>query len=388
MTSPNDSALFVSVEAAKRLAPEIAAAGDEIERERRLPKQLVAHLAEAGLFRMIVPRVFGGGEATMAEYTEALEEVAKTDASTAWCLGQNNGVTWVSAHLPPDVAREVFTEQTRMAWGQGPSRIVRTKGGFKVNGEWRFASGIRHATWLGAHNCPLFAEDGTPKLDANGSPIRCTLMFPAEHAEIIDVWQVSGLRGTASDTYKVTDLFIAERFFVLDEPQQPGPMYIIGTTNIFQAGFASVALGIARGALDAIIDLSVNKTPRGMSGPLRDQPYFQMQLGQAEAALRSARALLRLTIDEVWHEAAINRRFEMKQRVDLRLASTHAITVAAEVVDSAYYLAGGNAIFTSNPFERRFRDMHAVTQQVQGRQDHYESAGKFVLGLQPDTQFL
>jgi alkylation response protein AidB-like acyl-CoA dehydrogenase len=388
MTAASEQALSAPLEAAKRLAPEIEAAGDQIEQDRRLPKHLVSSLAEAGLFRMIVPRDFGGGEATMAEYTEALEEVAKTDASTAWCLSQNTGVTWVSAHLPPDVAREMFTLNTRLAWGQGPSRVVRTKGGYIVNGEWRFASGIRHATWLGAHNCPLFAEDGTPELDKSGVQFRCTLMFPAEHAELIDVWQVSGLRGTASDTYKVTDLFIEERFFVLDEPQHPGPMYILGTTNIFQAGFASVGLGIARGALDAVVDMSITKTPRGLSGPLRDQPYFQMQLGQAEAALRSARALLRLTIDEVWHEAAVNRRFEMKQRVDLRLASTHAIRTAAEVVDSAYYLAGGNAIFTNNPFERRFRDMHAVTQQVQGRQDHYETAGRFILGLKPDTQFL
>jgi alkylation response protein AidB-like acyl-CoA dehydrogenase len=374
--------------AVRKLAPKIEAAAEEIERQRRLPQHLVDALVDAGLFRMIVPRSLGGGEATMAEYTEALEEVAKSDASTAWCLGQNTGVTWIAAHMALEATREIFTQDARFAWGQGSSRITRTKGGYLVTGEWRFASGIRHATWLGAHNSPLVHQDGTPELDGSGRPIRHTLMFPAQQAEIIDVWQVSGLRGTASDTYRVTDLFIAERFLVLDEPQQPGPLYILGTTNVFQAGFASVALGIARAMLDAIVDMSITKTPRGMSGPLRDQSFFQSQLGQAEATLRSARALLRQTIDEVWHEASANRRFEMKQRVDLRLASTHAIRCSAEVVDTAYYLAGGNAIFENNPFERRFRDMHAVTQQVQGRQDHYESAGRFILGLQPDTQFL
>jgi alkylation response protein AidB-like acyl-CoA dehydrogenase len=141
-------------------------------------------------------------------------------------------------------------------------------------------------------------------------------------------------------------------------------MYILGTTNVFQAGFASVALGIARAMLDAIVDMSITKTPRGMSGPLRDQSFFQSQLGQSEATLRSARALLRQTIDEVWREASVNRRFEMKQRVDLRLASTHAIRCPLTWSTVPTTLPGQRNL-REQPLRRRFRDMHAVTQQVQ-----------------------
>jgi alkylation response protein AidB-like acyl-CoA dehydrogenase len=125
-----------------------------------------------------------------------------------------------------------------------------------------------------------------------------------------------------------------------------------------------------------------------MSGVLREQPTFQSQVAQAEATLSAARAFLRLTVHEVWDHACYAHEFTLKQRVRLRLAATHAIRSAAQVTDSAYYLAGGNAIFENNPFERRFRDMHAVTQQVQGRYDHYESVGKYILGLEPDTGFL
>ena len=337
---------------------------------------------------MIVPRSLGGSEATLGECTEALEEIAKVDASTAWCLGQNNGITWVSAYLRPESAREIFAPSTRLAWGQGTSSVGKVDGGYRVTGEWRFASGIRHATWLGAHNSPLVQADGRPELDSSGGACRCTLLFPAGQAEIIDVWHVSGLRGTASDTYRVTDLFVPEKYAVLEVTREPGTMYVLGTTNIFQAGFASVALGIARGMLDCLIDLSITKTPRGMSGVLREQTTFQSQVGQAEAALSSARAFLRQTIDEVWEDAGATRQFSLKQRVSLRLAATNAIKQAAQVVDTSYYLAGGSAIFVDNGFERRFRDMHAVTQQVQGRYDHFESVGKYLLGLEPDTQFL
>jgi alkylation response protein AidB-like acyl-CoA dehydrogenase len=376
------------VERARLLAPLLEAATGDIERDRRLPSHVVEALVSAGLFRMIVPRSLGGSEATLAECCEALEEVAKTDASTAWCLGQNNGVTWVSAYLQPESAREIFTSETRLAWGQGPSTVTRVAGGYRVTGEWRFASGIRHATWLGAHYSPLVQADGKPELDNEGGACRCTLLFPAQQAEIIDVWQVSGLRGTASDTYRVKDLFVPAKYAVQPVTREPGTMYVLGTTNIFQAGFASVALGIARGMLDCLIDLSITKTPRGMSGVLREQTTFQSQVGQSEAALSSARAFLRQTIDEVWEDAEASRQFSLKQRVRLRLAATNAIKQAAQVVDTAYYLAGGSAIFIENGFERRFRDMHAVTQQVQGRYDHFESVGKFMLGLEPDTQFL
>jgi alkylation response protein AidB-like acyl-CoA dehydrogenase len=376
------------LDAARDLKSQIESFAHVIDRNRRLPETLVASLARAGLFRMIVPRSLGGCEASLPVVTEVLEEIAKADASTAWCLGQNNGITWIAGHMRRDAAEAVFQPDARFAWGQGPSRVTAVPGGYRVTGEWRFASGIRHATWVGAHNSPLLQEDGTPLLAADGSREVCTVMFPADQAEILDVWQVSGLRGTASDTYRVADLFVPERFRVLDEPQEPGPMYRIGTTNIFQAGFAHVALGIARAALDAIIDMSITKTPRGMSGVLREQPTFQSQVGQAEATWSAARAFLRQTVHAVWDGVCATREFTLEQRVRLRLASTHAIRSAAQVTDSAYYLAGGNAIFDDNPFERRFRDMHAVTQQVQGRYDHYESAGKFLLGLEPDTQFL
>ena len=350
---------------------------------------MVAGLIAAGLFRLLVPRSLGGSEVDLATFAAVVEEVAKVDASTAWCLSQAAGVSLVSGYLPWDGACEIFGRPDAIAaWGQGPCSAIRVEGGYRVTGRWSFASGIHHAGWLGVNQCPIVDEDGDPSLDETGAPERRSLLFPAAEAEIIDLWQVSGLCGTGSDGYAVSDLFVPDRRSPEKQPREKGPLYVFGTTNVFATGFASVGLGIARAMLDAFLDLAVTKTPRGIKGVLREQAQVQAQVAQAEASLRSARAFLHQTVDDAWRAASDTRQLSLEQRILLRLATTHAIQRAAEVVDTVYYVAGATAIFNSNPFERRFRDMHAVTQQVQARQDHFETAGQFFLGLDPDGQWL
>ena len=220
-------------------------------------------------------------------------------------------------------------------------------------------------------------------------PLICTLLFPKSAAKMTDIWHVVGLRGTGSDQYSVKDLFVPERFCVARDASQaryePGLLYRFSSLQLYASGFAGVAMGIARSTLDAFIELARDKIPRGGKHTLRDNNVVQSQVAQAEAKLSAARAYLFGALKKITDEVACNGQLTLDQRMTIRLAATFAIHQARDVVDIAYHAAGANAIFTANPFERRFRDIHTVSQQLQGRQEHYETVGRYRLGLEPDS---
>jgi indole-3-acetate monooxygenase len=377
---------------AAALAPRIAAAADEIERERRLPAHLLAALHAAGLFRLLLPRALGGAEIDPLTFARVIKTVAMADGSTAWCLCQNTVCSIVAAWLPVESARTIFAAPNAvLAWGPGPAHAQATPGGYRVTGRWSFASGGRHATWLGAH-CPVFNADGTQRLDAAGAPIELTVLFPASAAPMTDIWQVVGLRGTASDAYAVDDLFVPEAFTVIrDIPEtrrEAGPLYAMSTHLLFASGFACVALGLARSLLDALIALASEKTPRGYKTKLAESTLVQAEIATAEARWRAAHMYLMGTLAEIWQDVDRTNRLGLDQRMALRLAATHTIHEAVAVADAAYHGAGATAIFERNPFERRFRDIHSVAQQVQARRTHFESVGRHLLGFATDLQFV
>ena len=378
---------------AEALAPRIAAAADEIERERRITGPLFAAIMDAGLYRMLLPRSLGGAELDPPTFVRVIETIAKADASTAWCLCQNTVCSMVAASLPLESAREMYGRDPNavLAWGPGPSRAVVVPGGSRVTGSWSFASGGRHATWLGAH-CPVYEADGTPRLGPTGAPVIRTMLFPASKAPMSDIWHVVGLRGTASDAYAVTDLFVPDAFTLArDNPaerRETGPLYSFPTNSLYSCGFACVALGIARGLHDAFLALTLEKTPRGYKSKLRENAVVQSELAESEARLRCARMYILGTLGEIWSAVQRTNQITIEQRMAIRLASTYTIQEAVKVADAAYHAAGATAIFSSNPFERRFRDIHTVAQQVQGRRSHFETVGRHLLGFENDLLFV
>ena len=377
------------IQRARELGPELDAAAEEIERRRELPEPIVEALIERGLFRLLLPRSLGGAELPPAVYVQVIEEVAKHDASTAWCLGQGTGCTMTAAFLDPEVAQEIFgPKRGIVAWGPpGPAEARTVSGGYRLTGAWSFASGSHHATWLGAH-VAILAEDGTPRLTPDGGSIIRTLLFPKASARFTDIWHVIGLRGTGSDSYMVTDLFVPEKYTVLrtaePRPRQSGLLYSFSSSNMYSSGFAGVALGIARSTLEAFVELARDKIPRGAKRTLRDNNVIQSQVARSEARLSAARAFLLGSLEEIWRDVAQSGRLTLDHNTTIRLASTWAIHQAREIVDTAYHAAGATAIFESNPFERRFRDVHTVVQQYQGRQAHFETVGQVLLGLQAE----
>jgi alkylation response protein AidB-like acyl-CoA dehydrogenase len=370
------------LERARAFVPELAAAAPEIERRRELPEPVVAAMAERGFFRMLLPRSLGGAE------FRVVEEIAKGDASAAWCLNQGAGCSMTAAYLDPAAAKEVFGgPRGILAWGPGPGKARIVEGGYRVTATWSFASGSHNATWLGCH-VPIYDDDGRQLLHADGSPVVRTPIFPKSCAEMTDIWHVMGLRGTGSDKYSVTDLFVPAAFVAARDDsnrREDGVLYRFSSLQLYASGFAGVAMGIAHSTLDAFIELARDKVPFRGKKTLRDNNVVQSEVAQSEARLRSARAWLYQSLEEITREVRRAGHITLEQRMVIRLASTFAIHRSMRVVDMAYHAAGSTAIFEANPFERRFRDIHTVSQQVQGRQEHFETVGQHLLGLDPDT---
>ena len=378
---------------ARKLAPLLAAGAPRIDAACELPTDVLDAMHAEGMFRLLVPRSVGGAELDPATYIQCVEAIASGDASVAWCMNQGSGCSLSAGYLEPTVAREVFGgERDVLAWGMGPgAKAIRANGGWRISGTWAFASGSRHATWLGAH-CPCFEADSTPQRHPDGRPWERTMLLRREIATIKDVWQVVGLRGTGSDTYSVQDLFVDDAHTLTrdwpEERREPGLLYRFSGMNIYASGFAAVALGIARASLDAFLNLARSKTPALTQTALRDSGVILAAIGIADAKLNSARTWLIHVLRETQDAVTIAGELTTDQRMAIRQASTYAIHQAKEVVDVAYHEAGATAIFDASPFERRFRDMNTVTQQVQGRRSHFETIGQYLLGSQPSLRWV
>jgi alkylation response protein AidB-like acyl-CoA dehydrogenase len=382
------------LERARALGPLLEDLAEQTEQERRLPAPVLRALHDAGLFRLLLPRSLAGGEVDPVTFVRVIEEVARHDASAAWCLCQAAGCSMTAAYLPPAAARAMFGDREAvLAWGPSlDARAVAVDGGYRVTGTWSFASGCRHATWLGGY-CAIREPDGSARRRPDGTPDGRTMLFPAAQAALIDVWHVTGLRGTGSDTITVTDLFVPHEHTVSrDDPAErrhPGPLYCFPSGSLYASGFAGVAMGLAQTSLDAFIELAREKEPRSSRRPVRDSGLVQAQVAQAEAQLGSARVFLLDALTRIWGDVSRSASdLDLEQRVQIRLASTYGIHQAKQVVDTVHHAAGSTAVFTSSAFERRFRDMHTVTQQLQGRQAHFETVGRYLLGLPPDQTFL
>src|ERR1700746_3882081 len=321
----NKPAALGLVERARALAPLIAREADEIERTRRLTPAVTAALIENGLYRSLLPQRFGGAEAPLEIFMQMQEEIAKADASTAWCLGQCSVCAMTAAYLEPDAANEIFnTAPGILAWGAISHEVKVVPGGYMANARWDFASGSRQASWLGAH-VKVVEADGTLRKKKDGSPEIRTILFPISSATMYDVWDVIGLKGTGTDSYSVDNLFIPEKFAALrDDPnavREKGPLYKLTTNAVFSMGFAATSLGVARATLDAAIELARTKEPQGLAA-MRENNSVQGTLGRTEATLRAPRAYLYSTAAEVWRDLERGEAVTEAHRIAIRIAAT------------------------------------------------------------------
>ncbi len=379
-----------AIHRARGIVELLRSSAQRIEAERALPADVIAALHEARLFRLLLPRSLGGDELHLKSLAQVIEVVAKADASTAWCMGQGAGCALAAAFLKPDVAKRLFgPADAALAWGAGiTGKAVATEGGYMVSGKWMFASGCANATLLGGH-CYVIEADGAQRMRADGRPLDRTALFVKSKARIHDMWHTLGLKGTASYTYEVDNLFVpAEETIDREEPAErveAGTLFVFPATQIYSAAFSALMLGIAQGMVDDLTALAMTKTPRGAASSLKESPVFQSQLAVLEARLRAARAYLHNTLDEIWDKTRETGELPLIERANLKLAGTYVINQGVEVANEAYRAAGQNAIFPTNPFEQRLRDAMSASQQTQGRPSNFITIGRVMMGLAPDS---
>jgi alkylation response protein AidB-like acyl-CoA dehydrogenase len=367
------------------IIPAIAAGAEPAERERDVSDEIIDRLASAGAFHMLVPRDLGGGEVHPETMLRVIEAVASADASTAWLvmIGASNALN--AAHLEADIARHIYGEGPGAFTGgivAPAGKAVPVDGGYRVTGRWSFGSGCNHASWM-ALNCLAENPDGAPQ------PFFAQI--PASDFTIIDTWDVSGLRATGSHDIEVRDAFVPAGYgyaLGIDRAGYGGILYGFSVMGLLSVAVASVALGIARGAMNDILGLAGEKTPIGRRRPIAAWNVAQVDLARAEAALRSGRAFLVETVREICGTIEAGDRPSTEQRALLRLASTAAVNGAVQAVDTAYNLGGGSSIRSAGTLQRRFRDIHVVTQHVMVNQASLEAAGRALLGLELPPGFL
>lgn len=381
--------------AAEGFAPEIAARAAEIEANRFLPQDIATRFAEAGLYRLCVPAEYGGLESHPGELVQVVERIAQADGSAAWCvfIGATSGL--VAAFLEPREASRIFGDPLTITAGvfapRGKAVRVREGGveGYRVTGRWQWGSGSRNAQWISG-GCMILGDDGKPEMAAEGIPQNRMMIFEAGQVHLHDTWDVSGLCGTGSTDFEVKDLFVpATRAvsLVSDKPL-PRPLYCFPTFGLLGIGIAAVSLGLARGAIDTLVDLAGGKTPQGSSKPLALRAKAHLDVSEAEALTRSGRAYLMEAIEAAWEAASKNGEITVAHRRDLRLSTTHAVRSATKAVDLMYTLAGGSSVYRNSALQRQFRDVHVATQHMMVSDATYELTGRLLLGVPTNTAML
>jgi alkylation response protein AidB-like acyl-CoA dehydrogenase len=381
-----DTALL---ETARALRPRVMMERDRIEASRRLPEDITRELARAGFFRIFVPRVYGGLDLSPMEALEVFEELARADASVAWCVWNGN-THWTTARWPSEVARMVHADPdviiANSTRASGQARVV--DGGYQVTGRWSLVSGCELSAWM-TLLCVVH-DSGGPGFTPAGAPGSRFVLVPSPACEIIDTWTTGGLRGTGSHDIAVRDLFVPGNHsssftdpFVLSDPRYRLPPF-----SRVIPGLGAMALGIARNAIDTLTEMAAGKQLQRSGQTLRESHDAQVRMSRAESLVRSARLFLFDSVERFWTAVIAGGEVTMEARASVRLAASHAVASAVEAVDLLYIAGGASSLYASCPLERAFRDVHAITQHIGVHPRVMETTGRVLFGLAPDTPLL
>jgi alkylation response protein AidB-like acyl-CoA dehydrogenase len=267
-----------------------------------------------------------------------------------------------------------------------PARAARVEGGYRVTGRWAFGSGSPHASWMlgGAF---VQGPDGMEMLAENIPHLRM-MFFRKDDITIHPTWHVSGLRGTGSNDFEVNDLFVPDAHATSRAPGAQwahGPIFQVPMFGLLAIGVASVALGIGRAAIEELRQFAGAKTPMGSRRPLSERGAAQSGIAEAEALVRSGRALMFEVLSDTWQRLEAGEKLSLEDRMQFRLAATTAALNCARAVDICYNLGGATSIYEKSPLQRQFRDIHTLTQHVMVGQPTLEVAGRIMLGVPTDT---
>jgi alkylation response protein AidB-like acyl-CoA dehydrogenase len=354
---------------ARSLAPELSDRAREAETLGTMPPDLVARIRATGLFRALQPRALGGFELEPARFLEVVEELARADGSAGWTTTIGAGGSAFAAWLEPGVAVDLFGRDADFTSATvfAPTGRATPAGddGFTVEGRWPFASGCRHAEWFVTG---VFVMDGdAPRLVPDCGPDWRLVYFPSDQGEIVDNWDVMGLRATGSNDIAARALHVGEAHTIspfFEPARHDGPLWRFSFFTLAGVALVGVPLGIARRALDEVTELAVTKVRGGSFQTVAEDPAAQVELARAEAGLGAARAFVLDELGSLWSTACAGDAPSVAQRARFQLATNHAMCAAVQAVDVAMTLSGAGAIRGSEPLQRCFRDVHTVNQHA------------------------
>lgn len=387
-----DATLPSLLDAVRQIEPVIRAYATDAERDRRLSDPVADAMRAVGLYRMWRPKALGGLEVDPMSAFRVLEEVARIDSAAGWNLQLSTAVDALGAWFPDDSAAEIFGgPDARFAGGFFPfRRAVAVDDGYRVSGQTPFASGAHQATWF---DSLAHVYDGeTQRLNKDGSPFTIIAMCPAADVAILDTWHTMGMRGTGSHDVVMTDVFVPERRTALlapyDEPGNAyrGPLYKFTVWTAICV-IATTPLGVARAALDELLELASRKTPSYLTTALRERITVHGMVGEADAMLGAARAYLYKSLREVWDKALGGRLIDMPGKMKMQQAATYAMATSAKVVDVVQAIAGTTGMREEHQFQRHFRDVHTLIHHAYASASRYESAGQYLLDVPIEWPF-
>jgi alkylation response protein AidB-like acyl-CoA dehydrogenase len=372
------------IEAARALVPLIRACADEAERERQLPQRLADALAAAGLHRIAAPRSLGGLECEPRRQIETIEIVSAADGAAGWTLMIGIEILgFLGPAMQAEAAAKLYSDPGLIGAGAlNPlGRATPAEGGFRVSGQWPFASGCHNAHYFWGQ-C-IVQDGGAPAQGPGGGPVLREAVIPAADFEILDTWHVSGLRGSGSHDVVVSDVFVPEERMTATfgrPPRETGTLYRFPAFNRLAYNKVGVATGIARAALDHFAELAAQKKPRASATLLRDKVSVQLAVAEAEACLRSARAFVFESVDTVWRATEEGRTPTPEEQALVHLACTQACVASIKSVEIVHAAAGTTANFTTSPLERCMRDVRVIPQHIMVGPQWKEYAGRVLLG--------
>lgn len=383
------------VRRAAELRPLLRDCQADIEREQRLPAALVAEFHAAGFYRMVIPRSLGGLQLDPLTYQRVVEVLAEGLGSAGWNIANNSIGQLVTLGLPDDGVQEVHGSGTPSVIAgtavQGGGQAVVVDGGYRVTGHWTFGSGCQEAAWM-LGSFQILDGDGQPRRRPDGGSLYWRGVFPKHEATIIPgSWDVAGLRGTGSFDWTVQDVFLPERRSMvhagvpLDNQwsRWPGITYALPSQCWVGPHHSSVITGIARAGIDALIAVAIEKTPRGRSFRLCDNPQVQDDVGRADAILNAGRTYRSAMIAEIWNTIADGNETTLEQRGRCRLASTYAADCAREAMDLVYRHGGSTSFKRESRLAECWRDLHVVGQTVTVGPEWYPIGGRILMGMDP-----
>ena len=362
---------------------EIAARREEFDRLSHVPRDVIAKLKRAGVYRAATPRRFGGDALAPTAFLDMIERIAVADGSAAWVASFGSANVYLAA-LPLATQAHIYADGPDQVFAGGLFPVQPAQpadGGWRVNGTWKFASGCKGADWLGVGIAT--SAPGVP-----GKPR--TAVFRPHQVEIVDNWDVVGMQGTGSHDLRVTDQFVADDWTFVrgGEPCVDEPLYRYPTIAYAAQVLAVVNLGLARAALDVANQMAGGRKTTTGAPQLADRAYYRIELAKAEAQLRSARAFFYDTTDEVWQSILAGNPVTPEQVSLLRLAATQIAREGADVVHRAYRLGGTMAIYRTHPLQRLLRDSMVVTQHAFLGEGNFDGAGAVFVGVPPIPGYL